>query len=1448
MAQPKKADPMMSFFRRMQAPEELPVPIKNREKFDLAKRMELESILLLRNDECGGKKILPLNKADGPVAIFGNGHVVTNTGGGGSGGSMGSFRYSFIRGMNTLGAPYVKSLYEYYKAKADEGGGSYSDVHGWDTEDASLWGEPQYSLSGWNHAAPLAIPELMLDGGEIIDDGIVAQAAQETETAILFISRTVGTEEMDRGIPQPSDWYLNPSEVILIKQIADKFNKIILIINSSGSMDLTWTKLDWVADKIKAIVWSYGAGSYYGEALAELLYGRENFSAKLADTMTWRWEDHHTSKNFGGGQSYAQNGATGTSGFGNGGKSYSTLNGPKDPVSIYQEYIYTGYRYFDTFYGGMGEMDPVMYPFGYGLSYSTFSFDDMSLSIDGSKVTVYSRITNVSGPSGKEVMEVYVSCPNNKLLDQPYQKFITYAKTDALPAGGSMLLSVQFSLYDISSYSEDMAAYILEEGDYIIRLGNSSRNTQIAGIITVENHGKPVIVVKLSNRLALDCANPEKGSKANQKEFDALRLNSKLAGTVTIGDAAGDAKAIAALKPEQKITVSQRNIPAAAMTSLSPVSGHAPEDYVATLQSVVSGDISLHDFISQMMDEELIALLSGGSGIGVTQTYPDDIGVSLTNTKTKPSAPNSYCTGAGTSRSNRRLGIHSISYSDGSAGIPISVELSKNLNTDPNPAYPRAAGIACIWDPKLHLAWGRAIGQEMRASNVDIWLAPSINLHRNPLNGRNAEYYSEDPVLTGRIASYVSQGVAEQGLTVCLKHFAANDQEQYRRGRHTKASDLENDNLDAINSITSERALREVTLKPFEMAIKSADVRCIMSAFNKINGQYCASSRELLLDILRGEWDFKGFVVTDWGDYDEIANAADELENGNDMIMSGVHTRYSIPDQIRNGLKGIPDFDGVHTGTDRDKLHVLTREALERNAGHVLYTIMKSRNVFCYGVYNTSKINGSETPYHVKTELSILTTVLPSAAVGAEYSEQKVSPLLAGGDEGTKKYVFSISEKSQTSAAEFERLGLKLRGNGRITGKPVAGSAGSYKITFKVTSDFGSAEKELSLNIHNLAIKPDFLPGARLGVYYDQTVTVIGGTGKSALSMTGELPEGIIFEAVSGKISGYPSESSRFKTFSLRFTAVDSIGNTESKDYEIYVYDYIDVTLTPAVKATVETGQNVRIPISAGRNGSTDMCNFSVAYGELPEGLFAGGMIWMGYSISGTPLTPGVYDFGLKVAVSHSLPEISTIVPYTIEVLEAEDGELHLKTDSLPFGEVNEVYSAQITAAGGKGTKTYSLDKELSSAVLPTDLSVSASGLVTCSPMATDSGFYKVAVKVSDEVNANGKMFILPLYIGGVLEVAPAAGSTLNAEAGRPFNQVINTSGGFNGQYKYALNSASDSLPEGLALTVNPDYSAVISGIPALGTEGCYRLVIDIDEEFSGSPVATTIIYTLVVE
>ena len=616
-------------------------------------------------------------------------------------------------------------------------------------------------------------------------------------------------------------------------------------------------------------------------------------------------------------------------------KDFNSLNGKDDPIYLYQEGIFTGYRYFDTF-----AAKDVLFPFGYGLTYNTYQFMNYKVEASAIKhaITVSATIKNSSAgknlPSGKEVMQVYLSAPEGD-LEQPFQKLLDYAKTRKLDQGQSETISLEIPVSDLASYDPKKAAYVLEAGDYIIRVGNSSRNTHIAGIIRVKDK---ILVEQLSNKLTLNGADPT-GKADNESVYNSMGFSTKakrpsdpaLSGYKNPNDQKeikkAGSSAILINGNYVEFTDNSRN-------NTSFTAGHAPLDHVATLTAVEKGEISLADFVAQMTKDEVVNFLSGGFSAGNSkQYYRDDPAIQINNVISKD-AGKGWIGGAGSSRAIRRLGIPSLTYADGSAGIFIGEENARKLGIDQNPGFARAAGMACTWNPELQYQWGKAIGEEMRAINVDIWLAPSVNLHRNPLNGRNTEYYSEDPVLSGRIAANVAKGVAENGVTVCLKHFAGNDQEWFRRGLHTPASEAQGINKDAANTIESERALREVTLKPFEIAVKSGQVMCVMSAFNKINGKYCATSPELLTDILRGEWHFKGFVVTDWGDFDEIPHAADEMSAGTDMIMSGYHTRYSIPDQIYNNI----------TETNTGKPHSVTINQLQRNASFVLkYNLVQQK-------------------------------------------------------------------------------------------------------------------------------------------------------------------------------------------------------------------------------------------------------------------------------------------------------------------------------------------------------------------------------------------------------------------------------------------------------------------------------------------------------------------------
>jgi len=702
-----------------------------------------------------------------------------------------------------------------------------------------------------------------------------------------------------------------------------------------------------------------------------------------------------------------------------------------------------------------------------------------------------------------------------------------------------------------------------------------------------------------------------------------------------------------------------------------------------------------------------------------------------------------------------------------------------------------------------------------------VWLAPSINLHRNPLNGRNTEYFSEDPMLTGIIARNVVTSVGDAGLTVCCKHFAGNDQEQFRRGRHTRHSEAEGTSLDAINTITSERALREITLKPFELAVRTGKVYSVMSAFNKINGQYCSSSRELLTDILRGEWGFRGFVVTDWGDYDEIPNGAKEMAAGNDVIMSGVHTRYSIAEEV---------FAGIADGT-------LKREQLLNNAENLLRTILHSKNIFADGKFRTSCIGESEVQYHKTTALQIKTTMMPPAIIGRPYEELKKTPMFVSGDEDTTRYTWSISPNSAVSAEEFTAFGLTLHGNGSITGCAKAGTAGEYDVTFRVTSDLGYTDKTLSFSIREITIMPEVLPEVRLGIAYSETIQAFCGEENVRLSVQGQLPKGLRFDAETGLLSGMPEEAGMYEPCTFTIFADGETVHGE-RTYQLRTENYIDVAFTPAGGITVEAGSPIRIPFKTTRG--IHAATYEYALIGAPEGIHLAGMRFIGYWIEGVLLQPGVYTFALHAQVEDSLPAIIVDAPYTITVLES--GGKPLSVDgSLPYGKVAELYTAQIGVSGGEGVKKFTLLPGKSSVNLPADFCLSETGEIRCAPQASESGLYSVCVQVTDEIGSTVEAQ-MDLYIAGLLTVEPQPTKQFHFAAGETFSIALSAAGGFNNQFSYRAVSA---LPAGVELLSNTDYTGTLRGSL---NKGSYRIVIEVDEVFGGSPVTTVVYYDLIIE
>lgn len=1357
----------------------------------LAREMEVESIVLAQNDS----GILPLDKEQ-KVAVFGRGQLVPNTGGSGSGAANGAYTSNLLDGLDARGIAVCEELRAFYESKVTQQetqswfGTSVNTVidHGWDqaNEYPDEWGTPVYSGTGFSMTAGVNTPDVKLDDGEIKDDGIVARAAQETDTAIVVITRTTGAEEMDR-IQQPGDWYLDASERVLLEQVTDKFDKVVVLLSVNGSIDMSWVD----TYGIDTVMISYGSGSQTGYAMADLLFGYENPSAKLADTITKTYEEHPTAETFGYHtyDEYGLDAVANNSVFGE--------QGQTDPVSLYTEGIYEGYRYFDTF----GK--EVLYPFGSGLSYSDFTFTDMSVEAnrEAKSITVTATINNVtedeSIPEGKEVMEVYVSAPEGK-LEQPYQKLVDFEKSEELASGESQTISIDIPLDELASYDEEQAAYILEPGEYYIRVGSSSRDTHVAGAFCVEEE---ILVEQLENQLSM--------AEENKELYERERLSSQDAEPITYE---GEEEELAKAKEEAiVITADDVKISAEAPVFTETVVEELPEGSpVYTFEAVQDGTISLAQFVSQLTTDELVMLCSGGATAGITTYYSDDDGIEIDNVNTKI---NQATSGAGASRSVERLNIPSIAYADGSAGISYN---QTETVLDKNVGWSRAAAVACIWNKDLLYSYGDAVGKEMTKINIDYWLAPSINLHRNPLNGRNNEYYSEDPVLSGWTAATVAEGVASNGVSVCLKHFAGNDQEHYRRGVQNETTLEEGTSLDAINVITSERALREITLKPFEMAVKTGAVKNVMSAFNKVNGQYCATSSDLLIDILRGEWGFDGFVVTDWGDLDTIADPDLEMAGGNDVIMSGKHVMYRIPDKI---------VEGLEKGT-------VTVEDLQRNAYHFLSAV------------KASALSDEEGMHQYAQEAAIRTTTLPIAKVNHEYQEAKVNPVIAAAP--AQSYTISVSENSKDTLPE----GITLAPNGTLSGKPAEGSQGIYEITFKVTdADGQSAEKTLILEVEGeLIIDTSALPVAKWNQEYTGKLTAVDAEGNEVEgTFTSEepLPEGLTLSedgTISGTSMSYGDDA--VMTFHVQADGKDGTAHTVIHCIE----KEVEVTTEALADAELDAEYACMIEVEGG------LAPFTYKVKGLPNGfavvdnqVLSGNLMFGLYYIPGTipASSEGMYE--VEIIVTDALGN-QTSKMATLKVGDPQEiTGLAITTPSLATGEANATYEkVQLEAANAEGEVSFQMAD--GSEELPNGMKLSEDGVLSGTLGSDASGVYHLQIEVTDGTDIAVKAY--ELYVKGRLDSDPVAYTSFKASVGEEFAQRIEAlNGPFSTDYTYVLDEENgDALPKGLNLEVE-DFVATISGTPAEGTEGTYQLLIIMDTAtFAGNPVTSVVPYTLIVE
>ena len=622
-----------------------------------------------------------------------------------------------------------------------------------------------------------------------LPDALCASARAYTDTAVISISRLSG-EGWDRDLKghpmyEEGDFYLSVAEKAMVEKVKAYFPKIVVVINVGGVLDTQWFCED---NAISAALMAWQGGMEGGTAAAELLCGIGNPSGKLTDTFAKRLEDYPSTENFHESDDYVD----------------------------YTEDIYVGYRYFETI---PGAAERVNYPFGYGLSYTDFSWSVEKAEQKDDNIRFCVTVKNTGSFSGKEVIQVYAQAPQGK-LGKAARSLVAFQKTRLLQPGEMQQLTLEFSIDAMASYDDlgkvAKSAYVLEKGSYIFHIGNSVRNT--VALHDVFSLTEDQILHQLSAKLM------PKGLKKRllaDGSYEELPVSDKLPENA-------DSLPVLTLEELEAVYPKTRSM------VLLPRDRDKRE--IHWFDEVVDGKITLDAFVSQLTDEDLCYLLSGQPNLGIA------------NTQGFGNMP--------------QYGVPNAMTADGPAGVRILPGCGVYTT-----AFPCVTQVCCTWDPELSYAIGEAGAKELKENNLAAWLTPAVNIHRSPLCGRNFEYYSEDPVLTGMMAGSFVQGVQAQKVSACVKHFALNNKETNR-----KESD----------SRVSERAAREIYLKPFEMLVKTADPWYIMSSYNLINGVRASENRELLEDILRTEWGFAGMVSTDWHVHSEQYK---EVKAGNDLRM-----------------------------------------------------------------------------------------------------------------------------------------------------------------------------------------------------------------------------------------------------------------------------------------------------------------------------------------------------------------------------------------------------------------------------------------------------------------------------------------------------------------------------------------------------------------------------------
>ena len=713
----------------------------------LARQVAAESCVLLKNDA----QTLPIRNGEN-VSVFGRIALHYYKSGRGSGGLVNVKQVvgilDALKGSSEIRInEKLASVYE-----------AWVEQHPFDK--GAGWGQEPWS----QEEMPLT-------------EELVAEAAADSETAIVVIGRTAG-EDQDTKLVEGS-FLLTAAEEDMLEKVCRNFEKVAVLLNVGNIIDMKWVE----KYNPSAVMYVWQGGQEGGNGVVDVLSGKISPCGKLSDTIAGDIEDYPSTRNFGDGKE-----------------------------NFYQEDIYVGYRYFETF-----AKEKVLYPFGFGLSYTEFAVQMTAFHEEEDQVCAEVTVKNTGVCAGKEVVQLYVEAPQGA-LGKPARELKAYEKTKELAPGEEDTLKfcvpkIAIASYDDSGCTGHKSCYVLEAGTYGVYIGSDVRTAVRSAEFSVE---ETTVTEQLEEAMApvqkFERFRPEKDGAAYRLCYEAV--------------------------PQRTVNPLDRR------AQRRPVDAPYSGDKGHKLVDVYEGRIDMSTFLAQLTEEDLAAIVRGEG---------------MCSPKVTPGTASAF---GGVTKRLEQFGIPVGCCADGPSGIRMDCGTRAF-------SLPNGTALGCTYNKELVEALYQMEGMELRKNKIDTLLGPGINIHRNPLNGRNFEYISEDPYLTGTMAAAQVKGMGYAGVTGTIKHYVANNQEFHRR---------------ETDSVVSERALREIYLKGYEIAVKDGGAYSIMTSYGAVNGIWTAGNYDLVTTILRGEWGFDGIVMTDWWSVMNEEGEAPKMQNTGIMV------------------------------------------------------------------------------------------------------------------------------------------------------------------------------------------------------------------------------------------------------------------------------------------------------------------------------------------------------------------------------------------------------------------------------------------------------------------------------------------------------------------------------------------------------------------------------------